>query len=69
MIDRRHPLSVVAQCKLLSLSRARIYWLPTPGSAEKLNLIEGIDKLHIDHPHMGLKSKRFLVSKCARAMA
>ena len=43
MIDRQYPLSVVAQCKLLGLSRARIYRLPTPPSAEKLDLIKRID--------------------------
>lgn len=58
MIDRQHPLSVVAQCKLLGLSRARVYRLPTPPSAEKLDLMRGIDKLHMDHPHMGSRSLR-----------
>mgnify|MGYP002633563025 CR=1 FL=1 len=58
MIDRQHPLSVVAQCKLLGLSRARIYRLPTPPSAEKLDLMRRIDKLHMDHPHMGSRSLR-----------
>jgi putative transposase len=55
MIDRQHPLSVVAQCKLLGLSRARVYRLPTPPSAEKLDLMRRIDKLH---PHMGSRSLR-----------
>ena len=58
MIDRQHPLSVVAQCKLLGLSRARIYRLPTPPSAEKLDLMRRIDMLHMDHPHMGSRSLR-----------
>ena len=39
MINRQHPLSVVAQCKLLGVPRARVYRLPTPPSAEKLDLI------------------------------
>ena len=58
MIDRQHPLSVVTQCKLLGLSRARIYRLPTLPSAEKLDLMRRIDKLHLDHPHMGSRSLR-----------
>ena len=58
MIDRQHPLSVVAQCKLLGLPRARVYRLPTPPSAEKLDLMRWIDKLHMDHPHMGSRSLR-----------
>ena len=58
MIDRQHPLSVVAQCKLLGLSRARVYRLPTRPSAERLDLMKGIDRLHMDHPHMGSRSIR-----------
>ena len=58
MIDRQYPLSVIAQCKLLGLSRARIYRLSTPPSAEKLGLMRRIDKLHMDHPHMGSRSIR-----------
>jgi len=58
MIDRQHPLSVVAQCKLLGLSRARVYRLPTPPSAERLDLMKRIDRLHMDHPHMGSRSIR-----------
>ena len=53
MIDRQHPLSVVAQCKLLSVPRARVYRLPTPPSAEKLDLMRRIDRLHLEHPFMG----------------
>jgi hypothetical protein len=58
MIDRKHPLSVVAQCKLLGLSRARVYRLPTPPSAQKLDLMKRIDKPHMDHPHRGLAASR-----------
>ena len=58
MIDRQHPLSVVAQCKLLGLSRARVYRLSTPLSAERLDLMKRIDRLHMDHPHMGSRSIR-----------
>jgi putative transposase len=58
MIDRQHPLSGVAQCKLLGLSRARVYRLPTPPSAEKLDLMKRLDRLHLDHPHMGSRSLR-----------
>ena len=58
MINRQHPLSVVAQCKLLGVPRARVYRLLTPPSAEKLDLMRQIDKLHMDHPHMGSRSLR-----------
>ena len=56
MIDRQHSLSVVAQCKLLGVPRARVYRLPTPPSAAKLYLMRLIDRLHLDHPHMGSRS-------------
>ena len=58
MIDRQHPLSVVAQCKLLGLSRARVYRLPTLSSSKTLDLIKRIDRLHMDYPHMGSRSIR-----------
>ena len=56
MIDRQHPLSVVAQCKLLGVPWARVYRLPTPPSAAKLDLMRRIDRLHMEHPHMGSRS-------------
>lgn len=56
MINRQHPLSVVAQCKLLGVPRARVYRLPTPPSAEKLDLMRRIDRLHLEHPFMGARS-------------
>jgi putative transposase len=56
MIDRQHPLSVVVQCKLLGVPRARAYRLPPPPSAEKLNLMGRIDRLHLEHPFMEARS-------------
>jgi putative transposase len=56
MINRQHPLSVVAQCKLLGVPRARVYRLPTPPSAEKLDLMRRIDRLYLEHPFMGARS-------------
>jgi len=56
MINRQHPLSVVAQCKLLGVPRARVYRLPTPSSATKLDLMRRIDRLHLEHPFMGSRS-------------
>lgn len=56
MINRQHPLSVVAQCKLLGGPRARVYRLPTPPSATKLDPMRRIDRLHLEHPFMGSRS-------------
>lgn len=56
MIDRQSPLSIVRQCQLLGLARARIYRVPTPPSATKLDLMKRIDKLHLAYPHMGSRS-------------
>jgi len=58
MIDRKSPLSITRQCQLLELPRARVYRLPTPPSAAKLDLMRRIDQLHMDHPHMGSRSIR-----------
>ena len=56
MIDRQSPLSIVRQCQLLGLARARVYRAPTPPSATKLDLMKRIDKLHLAYPHMGSRS-------------
>ena len=56
MIDRQHPLSVVAQCKLLGVPRAGVYRLRAPPSAEKLDLMRRIDWLHREHPFMEARS-------------
>lgn len=69
MIDRKHPrLSVVAQCRLLTLPRFSFYYRPEPISDADLQLMKRIDDQHLDRPFAGscmlqlfLRKEGFLV--------
>jgi len=55
-IEKLHnQLSVERQCELLGISRASAYYQPVPVSAEDLDLMNRIDKIHTDHPYYGAR--------------
>jgi putative transposase len=58
MIDRKHALSVTRQAQLVGISRGSVYYQSRSVSAEDLALMEGIDKLHLEHPFMGARMLR-----------
>ena len=54
MIDRGHlNLSIVAQCRLVSISRSSFYYAPVPESPETLALMATIDAAFLDCPWYG----------------
>ena len=56
MIDRRHPsLSVVRQCRLLSISRSGLYYQPVGISEEDLTLMKLIDREYLATPFYGAR--------------
>ena len=56
-------LSVVKQCKLLSLQRSRFYYDAMPESAENLNIMRWLDEQYFDTPFYGsLRLTALLVS-------
>jgi putative transposase len=59
MIDKTHALSIVAQCRLLAISRGCVYYQPVPISPEELCLMRRLDELHLQYPFFG--SRRLLV--------
>jgi putative transposase len=61
MIDRTHPLPVVAQCRLLRLARSTVYYAPEPVSTEDLALMRRMDELHLVHPFAGARMLRDLL--------
>ena len=70
MIDRSHELPVKRQAELVGISRASVYYLPTPVSATDLALMRMIDELHLERPFAGarmlrdmLKARRFEVGR------
>jgi len=53
LLDRTAPLSLRHQVRLLSLSRASVYYVPVPPSAEELAIKRQIDELYTAHPFYG----------------
>lgn len=50
-----NQLSVEKQCDLLGIGRSSVYYQPVPVSAEDLDLMNRIDKIHTDHPYYGTR--------------
>jgi putative transposase len=54
MIEREHSsLSIMAQCRLVSISRSSFYYAPVPESPETLALMAMIDAAFLDCPWYG----------------
>ena len=54
MIRRKHPdLSLSRQCRLLSIARSSVYYVPKGESAESLALMRRIDELYLKYPFYG----------------
>lgn len=53
-IDKAHKLSVVHQCKLLSIHRSGLYYKPVGETELNLELMRVIDKKHMLHPWLGV---------------
>jgi putative transposase len=58
MVDRKHRLPMVQQCRILELSRSSVYYRPQPVSAADLALMHRIDELHLQHPFAGCRMLR-----------
>lgn len=54
MIDKKSPLSVVKQCKILKFNRSSLYYqYKTQESSENLTLMRVIDRIHTESPFYG----------------
>lgn len=54
MIDKKSPLSVVKQCKILKFNRSSLYYqCKTQESSENLTLMRMIDRIHTEYPFYG----------------
>ncbi len=58
MIDRKYPLSISKQAKLVQISRGSAYYESQPENEADLMLMRKIDKLHLEHPFMGARMIR-----------
>lgn len=58
MINREHPLSMTKQCKILNLSRSGIYYVPVLVNDKDRELMNLIDRIHMDEPYLGARGIR-----------
>jgi putative transposase len=58
MIDRKHRLPVVQQCRILELSRSSVYYVPQQPSEADQALMRRIDELHLQYPFAGSRMLR-----------
>ena len=54
MISPKSKLSIVKQCEILGTSRTVVYYEPKGESALNLELMEKMDKEHLEHPAKGV---------------
>lgn len=60
MIDRNHPLPITRQAKALGVARSTVYTLPRPVCERDLDLMQRIDRLHLQMPFAGARMLRDL---------
>lgn len=54
MIERDEgPMSICYQCELLGIARSSLYYTPSKASNKDLQLMEELDKLYVEDPHVG----------------
>jgi putative transposase len=62
MIDREHDLSITKQAAALNISRGSVYYLPRPVSANDLEVMRRLDRLHLQCPFAGSRMLRGLLA-------
>jgi putative transposase len=56
MVEEGHlSLSIVQQCRLLGISHSGYYYVPATESARNLQIMQAIDKIHLDYPFYGFR--------------
>jgi len=63
MIDRTHPLPITRQAEALGMARSTVYALPRPISDRDLDLMNRIDRLHLEMPYAGSRMLRDLLDQ------
>ncbi len=61
MIDRDHKLPITRQVKILDISRGTAYYQPKPVSPRDQELMNRIDRLHLELPFAGARMLRDLL--------
>ena len=58
MINKDHLLAVTQQCRILNLSRSGVYYLPVLVSDRDRELMNLIDRIHLEEPYLGTRGIR-----------
>jgi putative transposase len=67
-MDRGHRLPLTRQARLLGLSRASLYYTPTPVSERDSALMRRIDELHLERPFVGARLLRDMLRREGQAI-
>ena len=62
MIDREHDLSITKQAEILKVSRGSVYYLPRPVSSADIEIMQRLDRLHLEYPFAGSRMLRGLLA-------
>jgi putative transposase len=62
MIDREHELPITRQAEALNISRGSVYYLPRPVSEVDLEIMQCLDRLHLEYPFAGSRMLRGLLA-------
>ena len=55
MVDQKHKISLVKQCRALEISRSGIYYERKPERKENQELKRIIDRIHLERPYLGIR--------------
>src|ERR1700751_1308653 len=62
MINREHDLPITKQAEILKVSRGSVYYLPRPVSSADLEVMQRLDRLHLEFPFAGSRMLRGLLA-------
>ncbi|WLA67673.1 IS3 family transposase [Bradyrhizobium diazoefficiens] len=62
MIDGEHDLPITKQAEILKVSRSSVYYLPRPVSSADLEIMQRLDRLHLEYPFAGSRMLRGLLA-------
>jgi len=62
MIAREHDLSITRQAEIVGISRGSVYYLPRPVPASDLEIMQCLDRLHLEFPFAGSRMLRGLLA-------
>src|SRR6478735_7008273 len=62
MIDREHDLPITKQAEILKVSRGSVYYLPRAVSSADLEIMQRLDRLHLEYPFAGSRMLRGLLA-------